>query len=202
MRPKNKAGFTLIEILFALFIFAILALLMTGALHHILNIEAASDKKAAQLADLQTTLLLFSRDITGAIDRPVVNNVDKTLGFIAAPDSATFTHTGLANPFGRLARSTLQRVSWRLRDGQLQRLTWGSPDVVASTQPAVRVMLTGIQALHFRFLDNKNLFYPVWPPPAGTPQALPRGVEISIQSTAWGHIAQFYLLPQGKNDAP
>jgi type II secretion system protein J len=63
----RRAGFTLLEILIALFIFTIVSMILVSALHNVLNNQAATEKKAHQLAKLQIAMLLMSRDIEQTI---------------------------------------------------------------------------------------------------------------------------------------
>src|SRR6185312_5679581 len=106
---RHDYGFTLLEIIIALFIFSIVSIIIVSALHNVLNTQAATEKKAARLAELQIALLLLSRDIEQTVNRPIVNASGMLEGFIGSSHTITFTHAGFVNPFGQLQRSTLQR---------------------------------------------------------------------------------------------
>ena len=54
---NKKMGFTLIEILIALFVFTIISMIMVSALHNIFNYQAETEKQAARLNELQLALL-------------------------------------------------------------------------------------------------------------------------------------------------
>src|SRR5579862_9001716 len=100
---KNKHGFTLLEILIALFIFSIVSMIMVGALHTVFNSQSTTAKHAAALTKLQIAFLLMSHDLEQTINRPITN----AKGIVEAPfvgthDTVTFTHAGAANPQGIL----------------------------------------------------------------------------------------------------
>src|SRR5262249_3778215 len=105
---KNTKGFTLLEILIALFIFTILSMMLASALHNVINIQARTENNAERLRKLQMGLLVFSRDIEQAVNRKVVNSSGKDESpFTGSRLSVAFTHAGLANPDGALLRSGL-----------------------------------------------------------------------------------------------
>src|SRR5687768_8135700 len=110
---SRTAGFTLIEILVALFIFSVVSLLMTTALHSLLRSQESVEKSAERFAALQTALLLLSRDIEQSIDRSASVPAGIAGAFNGAPDRLTLTHTGLVNPDAQLQRPTLQRTQYQ-----------------------------------------------------------------------------------------
>jgi general secretion pathway protein J len=217
MFPKNR-GFTLLEILIALFIFTIVALIMTKSLHTVLSTQASTEKAAENLSQTQMALLLLSRDLEQAWDRPISDPEGQPeAAFIGSRNSLTFTHGGFANPNGSAQSSSLQRSRYRLEKDQLIRDTWDALDLPPHTKPHSRVLLSEIRELSFRFLDNKNVFRSFWPSDgenAPTPSSrtnaptgqlldlnqleahLPRAVELTLTFKQGGRLQQIYLLPQ------
>jgi len=192
---KNKSGFTLIEILFALFIFSIIAILLSGGLHSILQSQAVTEKKAAQLAKVQFALLLFSRDIEQTIDRPAVDVNGQLSGFMGMPDDVKFTHTGLVNPNNQLLRPTIQRVEYQFSQNKLFRITWPLPDQSAKSLSSKRLLLDNIEEFKFSWLDQAGFFHDTWPATTGTRDHLPRAVRLVMRLKKFGEITQLYLLP-------
>ncbi len=216
MAPKK--GFTLIEILISLFIFTIVALIMTKALHSVLAAQSATEQAAEQLRETQFALLLISRDLEQALDRPVYNQDGSVEGpFIGKRAQLVLTHGGFANPDGALISSALQRSGYRLEKDQLIRDTWTALDPAPHTLPDSRVLLKGVKDFSFRYLDHKNVFHSFWPPDSENTQPtssstanvvskalevlqggtkLPRAVEIKITFNQGGKIEQIDVLPQ------
>ncbi len=196
--PRNKskkmAGFTLLEIIIALFIFSIVSLIMVAALHNVIAIQAATEQKTTRLAELQIALLLISRDLEQTINRPVTNSAGKLEGFMGTPKSVTFTHAGLSNPLGQLNRTTLQRTRYEFTKNTLIRITWPVLDATSATPMDKRQLLDSVNELHFDYLDSKGHLQSIWPPLDQLNAILPRAVRISLTLANWGKITEIYLI--------
>lgn len=201
--PKKIIGFTLLEILVALFIFTIIAVIMTRSLHTVFENEAVSEKHATRLAELQMAMLLFSRDIEQGIDRPIQNTQRNTeAALIGTAKTIAFTHGGLANPLGDANRSTLQRTAYFIEDNHLIRETWDVLDQAPKSKSSNRKLLSDVDSLRFDYLDDENHYNDRWPP-ANKPKAsaFPKAVKISLTLAHWGTISQVYITP-GRSLAP
>lgn len=195
-------GFTLLEILVALLIFSIISVIMVNALHSAIDNQAAIDKRASRLADLQRALLLMSRDIEQSINRPIMVGTSNEGAFIGDPNAITFTHTGLANPF--LANhSTLQRTKYSLEGGAFTRSTWTTLDRTDKSPVNTRPLMPSVSQLQFKYLDQSGKFSDTWPP-KGAEQArtlaqsgsyLPFAVQVTLVFSDWGKLTQLYLIP-------
>ncbi|SRR5579883_135991 len=190
-------GFTLLEILLALFIFTLVAMITTSALHTAIRAQNDTQQNAKKLAELEIVFTFFSRDIEQAIDRPVtLPNGAIEDSFKGAPDSITFTHAGVANPGGQVLRSTLERVRYRLDKTNLIRETWESLDQTQDTQIQERILLKNVDDLAFQFLDKNGNFQTRWPPPTDADKTpLPKAVRVILTIHNSGNITQFYLTP-------
>ena len=195
MRLKS-AGFTLLEILVALFIFTFVAIIMTHGLRIVANAESTTEAHAERLSALQTTLLIFSRDVEQTIDRPVKNaGEQQEPSFVGKRITVSLTHGGYANPLGKLNRSTLQRTTYHLANHQLVRSSWQTLDQASQGPEDSRTLLSDVDDLQFSYVDGKGKRYRTWPDadPTNTP-GLPRAVEIKLTLTHWGTITQLYLI--------
>lgn len=201
---QNKKGFTLLEILVALFIFTIIAIIMTRALHMVLTTQASTDAHAARLAELQFSTLLLSRDLEQTVNRSVKNQDGiEEAPFEGKNNQVTFTHGGLANPQGQIHRSTLQRTAYLLVKDNLIRQTWEVLDQTAESKPSQRQLLSHVKKLQIEYLDEKNHFSNIWPPQGdGKDWPLPRAVRVTLTLSDWGKLTQFYIISGRKNDKP
>lgn len=200
---KKIRGFTLLEIIIALFVFSIVSVILVTALHTTLGIQSSAEKKAARLAELQVALLLMSRDFEQVIDRPVMTVSGQLEGFVGTAQAVTFTHAGFDNPFGQLRRSTLQRTRYQLNRNTLERLTWPVLDQAANTKPDARSLLAGVSALRFDYLDDKGHFQTSWPVSNDPKKTTwPVAVRVSLTLRDWGQITQFYLLAGQPIESP
>ena len=71
LKYSKQQGFTLLEILIALAIFAIMSMMAYAGLAAILDARASTVPRSQQLAQLQTTLYLFNEDLNQVINRPI-----------------------------------------------------------------------------------------------------------------------------------
>lgn len=189
-------GFTLIEILVALSIFTIVAVIMAHALHTIFSSQAGTEKRAARLADLQLATLLLSHDLEQVINRPILNAKGLSEPALqGTPYDLAFTHAGLANPTGQTQRASLQRTHYFLEKNNLMRQIWPVLDQTKTTLPLSRKILDEVSELRFEYLDSKGFFSTTWPSSTQTKNPpLPRAIRVTLTLKGWGKISQLYLL--------
>ena len=206
-RPVSKSsqtGFTLLEVLLALVIFAMLSLSAYAVLQGVIRNDEVSRDKITRLSELQRAFATLSRDFTQTIPRPVrINGETSTVLFQAerfqlnSDDGAVmFVRAGWLNPGGELRRSELQRVGYRLRQQTLERLTYLYPDAVTGTEPAATPLLSKVTAFSLRFYRNGE-----WPTQWNTPTELPAAVEITLTLEDYGTIRRRFLLTGSETTA-
>lgn len=192
---KNK-GFTLLEILVALFIFSILSLILASALKSVINAQGGTESKAERLRDLQMALLILSKDVTQAVNRPVIVASGKEEeAMIGRPLTFTFTHGGLASQLGNINRSTLQRTQYYWSENKLWRASWTVLDQAPQSQPTKRMLLANVTSMRIQYLDKNRNFQNNWPVEGGNARDLPQAVKITLNLSNWGDITQLYIIP-------
>lgn len=195
MSANNNRGFTLLELLIALFIFTIVSMIVMGALHNIINTQSAAEKKSARFAELQIATLTMSRDIEQTIDRSIVKASNAIEGYLGDSEIVAFTRAGLSNPLGKMRRPTLQRVRYQLEKNNLVRITWPELDRTTKAKAIHQVLLTSVTDLHFDYIAQNGSMQKSWPPPNYENPFLPRALRVSIKLKDMGEIQLFYLLP-------
>ena len=200
---KAQHGFTLIELMIALAIFAVLSAMTYGGLRAVLNARNHSDQQAERLATLQTALMIIGRDIEQATPRSIrdVSNGGQPAMMGGGNNTASvtgsmleFTRTGWRNPAGR-TRSNLQRVGYTVQNKQLLRMTWTALDQAPNQLPQTMVLLDKVNGLEVRFLDQQMRWQLLWPLATADTAAqviLPRAVEVSIDVEGWGRIPRLF----------
>ena len=197
-------GFTLLELLVALAVFAIMATAAYSGLRNVLFTRAAVEEQSRRLAAVQLAVFRLGQDIEQAVPRGIRDEYGEPqaalLGGELADDRLTLTRAGWDNPLGQ-PRATLQRVAYRLRDGRLWRLHWGVLDRGGLLEPRETLLLERVREFRVRFLDRDD-WRDDWPPPASDeagakkdPDALPRAVEIGLTLEDWGEITRLLPLP-------
>lgn len=200
---NNKSGFTLLEILIALFIFTILSLMLTSALHNMINFQAGVEAKAERLRNLQMALLVMSRDVEQVVNRSVMNtHGTKEVAFIGSHDSFTFTHAGFANLTSHTPQSSLQRTTYVWEDHSLKRMTWAALDQAPGSIMHSRTLLLKVKDAHFQYLDKEGHFHDQWPLVEQPNQSLPRAVRIELTLSTWGILSQLYVISAQTHNIP
>lgn len=201
-RPSNKqSGFTLLELLVAMGIFALLAAMGYGGLNNVMTARQITTQHADRLSQLQMTFLWLGRDIEQTVDRPIRDEYaveqPAMLGVETGRYQLELTRTGWRNPAER-ARSNLQRVAYGLRDGNLIRVYWAVLDRAQDSQPLESVLLDGVEKLELRFLSDTGQWQDSWPSSqlgqaiSSTP---PRAVEVTLETKAEGRITRLFRVP-------
>lgn len=194
MQRRKNNGFTLLEILIALFIFSILSLMMAGALHTVINAQSGAERSAARIREMQLAFVRMGRDIEQIVNRPVKNANDQDASaFYGTPRGFAFTHSGMSGEGG--LHQVLQRAQYIVGKEGLWRMAWDVLDQTAKS-PALsqRKVLNDVTSARFEYLDEKAVFHKEWPV-NNSGQILPRAVRITLTIQDWGTIQQTYVIP-------
>ena len=200
-------GFTLLELLVALFVSAVMFSLGYGALN-----QAASQKEQLQtaqqsLAEVQRAVRFLSQDVMQMMPRPVRDELGRAIEPALLVDPRqnslmTLSRGGqsisLGDPRGRLLR-----VRYLVQDGQLIRLSTPILDRTAASPPwRRRVLLEEVDGLEIRALDQSGVWQETWPQSIVLPQdaaaaeiaaidrlrSRPRAIEFRLVTRKFGEI--------------
>jgi general secretion pathway protein J len=189
-------GFTLLEILIALFIFTIISTIMVTVLHSVLNTQSTVEKSAARFTQLQTAMIIIQNDFEQILDRPISNATGgPEASIMGSATEIKFTHAGFSNPQGELNRSTLQRVYYFLSQNHLIRQTWPVLDPTQDTQVSQRRLLDDVADIRFQYLDANGKFQNGWPVIGQPDSALPRAIRVILTLKKSGKLSQLYIIP-------
>ncbi len=203
-RRYRSHGFTLLELIVALFVSAVMFAVGYAALMQATEQRDAIRSAQNELATLQRAIRLMTLDVTQSDPRPINDILGRgelaaLLGGDGSGRVLALTRGGEGDARSS-GRPTLRRIEYRLEQGQLQRLAWPVLDPVAGVQPRVRVLLRGVRSIEFRFLDNEGQWSSVWPKPgassaAGTLRQRPRAVEVRMDTEAEGVLRRVWEIP-------
>src|SRR3546814_128623 len=150
---RTSAGFTLLELLIAIALFALLGLGTYRLLEAVLQSDEAVRAQELQLRELSRAVWAFERDLQQVIGRPIRDEFgDERNAFIGQLDGEDgapvleLTRAGWRNPTG-LRRANLQRVRWRLAGDNLERVYWVVLDRDLDSEPRVQRVLEDVQEI-------------------------------------------------------
>lgn len=204
-RLPRQAGFTLLELLVAIGVFAVFSLMAYGGLGEVLNTQAAVEASAEQTRDLQMALFRLEQDIEQARQRPISDQFgDPVPAFQLAQDYVLgFTRGGRLNPMGRPIAS-LQRVAYLVRDDTLIRRSQPVLDLAQDTQSLETELLDGVVDIRWRFLDDSNEWQTEWPTLSANTGAAsidarpPKAVELRLETKRWDELRMLYRIATGE----
>ncbi|WP_439134708.1 type II secretion system minor pseudopilin GspJ [Pseudomaricurvus sp.] len=195
----RQRGFTLLEVLIALSIFAIMGL----ASYHLLSGEArtqeALEKQSYEHNYWQRGMMRLTQDLQQAVNRSIREDYgNREPALKGEADSLMLTRGGWSNPLHRV-RSDLQRVDYRLQtiDEQtfLQRSFWFALDRAPASEPVQQTLLPDIDYLQFRYYHRDNkVWVNQWPPPEEPDIGLPQAIEVTLTSPTQGQVQRLITL--------
>jgi len=194
----RRDGFTLVEVLVALMIFAMIAAAGAAVLGVTIDnrfaVKAASDR----VGDLQRMRGLLRADLgqaaarrsRGPTGRPTPQPM---IGATEAGDPIlVLARAGWTNPGGQ-ARPSLQRVEYRLVDGRLERRV--SSHLDGARPGAPQVLYRGVSDVSVGFVRD-GVAAPAFI--SSTDRPLPDAVRIGMTIEGYGHIDQLFLVGSGR----
>jgi general secretion pathway protein J len=208
----RRAGFTLIEVMIAMFIAAIMLALGYSAINQAATDKGSLEASQARITEIQRGMRVIAQDFAQMVARtardtagggniqPAVLATNKDNILI------TFSRAGWSNPAG-VQRPAEQRVRYEFIDGSLVREHWLSVDPALNAAPRQRVLLTKVKSVEMRFLDpvSRN-WREDWPSvtsqgpvnPTNIDQLLrtrPLAIEITIVFEDWGRVQRLFEIP-------
>ncbi len=207
MRGRNRSqrGFTLIELLLALAMTALIGASAYAALEGVGRSRQAFEEKAAELAQVQRFLTLFSIDIrqlSGVQNRAANGELENVLVVNDGAETLMILNRrGWHNPLA-MPRSEMQRVFYRYDGEQVYRGYWETFDRVNDELFRERLILSGVKRIGVRALprvegaDIDRQWLPSWPE-GESRDTLPAAIELTVELESMGELKRIYeLLPQ------
>ncbi len=200
-RSKSK-GFTLIEVLVSIAIFASLSVAAYQVVSQVQRSNLLSQERTARLNELQRTIVMMDNDFRQmALRRLRTEGEDPANQLIYWSDylldsdakGLMFARVGWHNPQQQFPRGEVTKVGYRLKDQTLQRVWWRYPDTPVGQPAIVRPLLTEVETFEVRFHDGKQ-----WQNEWDDKNSLPKAVSVVLTLKDYGEISRTYLTPDGK----
>lgn len=194
---RRSTGFTLLELLVAMGIFAIIGAMALGGLNAIVGQESQARVQTERLAGLQRAVRLLTNDLGAVVPRYVRDELGDRhelplLSGVGRDFLIRLSRSGWTNPGLLRERGTLQRVQYRLEDGKLIREYWPVMDHVLGQEPRREELLTGVEEVKFQFFDDETgEWQQQWPPLskiAAPDGQRPLAIQVTLELEDWGTV--------------
>ncbi|PMH46029.1 type II secretion system protein GspJ [Vibrio sp. 10N.286.49.B3] len=199
---RKVAGFTLIEVLVAIAIFAAMSVAAYQVVNQVQRSNVASQERSHRLSELQRALVYLDSDFRQMALRQFRTNGEAPAGqliywqdYLLESDTkgVLFTRLGWHNPQQQFPRGEVTKVGYRIQDETLQRVWWRYPDTPVGQEGIVTPLLSQVTDFNLEFYDGSN-----WLKEWEQTLTLPQAVSVNIELEDYGLIKRIYLTSGGK----
>lgn len=150
---ENEHGFTLVEVLIALFIFSLISVGATSALTASLRGQNQMEERLEEISSLETMRGILRGDMANLHFRQVRDAYGGNEPYVLRADQQDlllFTRSGRSNPLGD-PRGDLQRVSYHFENGNFIRRSFAQVDPAPQSGYTDRILLSGLSRVNIGF---------------------------------------------------
>ena len=220
---KKQAGFTLIEVLLAVSITVLVAVMSYQGLDSAINLSSRAEVEADKIHRLNRVFDILSKDFKQIIPRKVRSPdasefVDAFYYNPSSQPMLRFTRNGWTNPHAqRFQRSQLQRVNYEYDGDKLIRSSWQMLDRYDDSEATSITLLDKIESVRIRLLQQqvdipqggvqlmngaiptKTSWLEAWPAADYNQYSqasvdLPMAIEITLHVTGWGTVRRVFEI--------
>lgn len=198
--PAQPQGFTLLEVLIALSLFAVLSAMAFGGLNQLLGQHQQLQNKQQRFVDIQSAIQVLERDflhIKPRTIRDAFGDPQAALKGNASPEfNYQLTSKAWFNPHNAHG-VLLQRVGYQLQGQTLWRSYWPQLDAGVGTLPIRYPLLEQVLDFKIRFMQPQNQWLEFWPQiNQRNLKSLPKAIEIRLITQDLGTIYRILEIPQ------
>lgn len=182
---RKHLGFTLVELLVAIAIFAVLSALGWKVFDYLIKVKDRNATHEQNLGQLQDAYLQIQRDALQIV--PITANVAGEIqpALVLNNQNLSFSKAGVTDPL-KQGLSPFERIEYQYnqQDKKIYRLKYPQLNMNASAQPLSSVLLSDVEQYQIQVLNPNELTQ--WPEnaisqeDAKTAQLLPKGFKVKF----------------------
>ena len=195
---SNQHGFTLIEILIAIGLFALLSALVFQTFNLQTRYHQELSSKQQRWADVVKAWQIIERDLSQLVARPVRDEFGDVQAALFYQESQGLAFTTLNWYASEISpTSQVQRVSYQYdaNSKKLYREAWLFADSIPSTPKNRFVILDNVIGVNYVMSANDSSTHELWPLPSQPANLLPRMVVVKIITKDFGAISRYFYVP-------
>lgn len=204
--PNGQRGFTLIEMLVALSLFAAIAAIGVGLLRSSVDTQDAVQTRLKAMGGVNRLRAVMANDLAQAVQRSTRGSAGEAVpAFVGSPNGFAFVHGGAAALDGS-PRPAIERVAYALVGSEWRRAT--QPMLDGTALNAGDRLLGEVAAVAVRYRDDTGNWSESWNSEPG--DRLPRAVEVRVSRSGREALTMLFLTaptlppppPAAENPAP
>lgn len=180
---NKQSGFTLLELVIALAIFALLGLAGARLFDTVIRAQQSTASHEQDLRHLQRVI--------GVIERDALQLASSVI--VLSPTTLQLLRSNWRNPQD-LPRSERQQVIYRL-DGQV---LWRESRSPESSKVERQKLLEEVRGLRWRLFDRDLGWSSAWPVGKGAAQTPPQALEVVLSFGRFEQVRRVLPLPEGR----
>ena len=191
---KRTRGFTLIEVMTALLVLSLLALMSYRGLGAVLDAREHVKQETDKWRHVAAFFARFGRDVELAAPRSVRTAggpAPAWLGVPAAGAAASLEFSRFASTEGI---DTARRIGYRLNEkSEIELWLWPGLDVAPDRLPERYPVLSGVKTFELQYLDPVLTWVNAWPV-SPTDLPIPRAVRLRVVLASNEEIVRIFVL--------
>lgn len=200
--PASQGGFTLIEVLVAIAIFASLSVGAYQVLNQVQRSNELSMERSERLKTLQRALVFMDGDFRQMALRQTRTNGEESNGLLVQwkeylldsdANGIMFTRLGWHNPQQQFPRGEVSKVGYRIKDDVLERVWWRYADTPAGQAGIAMPLIDKVEKFNVKFFDGSD-----WKKEWDKKAMLPQAVAVELELEDYGKIERIYMTAGGE----
>ena len=186
---RGERGFTLVEMLVALSIFAVIAAMSVALLRSSVDTQDAVQARLQGMSGINRLRAVMANDLAQAVQRSTRGVAGEAVpAFVGSSNGFAFVHAGAGSLDGS-PRPNVERVGYALTGGEWRRAAQPMLDGAALSDGD---RLVGeVEGAMVRYRDDRGNWSESWTSDPG--DRLPRAVEVSLTRTGRAPLTMLFL---------